>query len=140
MTTGVDAYIRFYETMTPESLARLPELVTPDVHFVDPFNDITGIAPLRRILAKMFEDLREPRFVVTHRALSGAVCFLRWEFAAQSRSGEAWKITGMSELRFAPDGKVAIHIDHWDSGKQFYEKLPVIGAVLRLIRRRLAAT
>ena len=63
MTTGVDAYIRFYETMTPESLARLPELVTPDVHFVDPFNDITGVAPLRRILARMFEDLREPRFV-----------------------------------------------------------------------------
>jgi hypothetical protein len=140
MTTGADAYIHFYETMTPESLARLPELVTPDIHFVDPFNDVTGIAPLRRILAKMFEDLHEPRFVVTHRAWSGEVCFLRWDFTARAKSGAAWKIAGMSELRLAPDGKVASHIDHWDSGRQFYEKLPLIGAVLRLIRRRLAAS
>ncbi len=139
MTAGADAYIHFYETMTPDSLARLPELVTPDIHFVDPFNDVTGIAPLRRILARMFADLREPRFVVTHQAWSGEVCFLRWDFTARSQSGAPWKIEGMSELRFAPDGKVARHVDHWDSGRQLYEKLPLIGAVLRLIRRRLAA-
>jgi len=140
MNTGAGAYEHFYETMTPDSLARPPELVTPDIHFVDPFNDVTGIAPLRRILAKMFEDLSEPRFVVTHRAWSGEVCFLRWDFTARSKSGEGWKIEGMSELRFAPDGKVASHIDHWDAGRQFYEKLPLIGAVQRPIRRRLAAS
>lgn len=140
MTAGADAYIRFYETMTPDSLVRLPELVAPDIHFVDPFNDVTGIAPLRRILAKMLEDLHEPRFVVTHQAWSGDICFLRWDFTARSKSGEAWRIEGMSELRFAPDGKVASHIDHWDSGRQFYERLPLIGAALRFIRRRLATT
>ena len=139
MNTGAEAYIRFYGTMTPDSLARLPELVPPDIHFVDPFNDVTGIAPLRRILVKMFADLSKPRFVVTHRAWSGAVCFLRWDFTARSQSGEAWKIEGMSEFRFAPEGKVASHIDHWDSGRQFHEKLPLIGAAPRLIRRRLAA-
>lgn len=133
------AYIRFYETMTPESLARLPDLVTPDLHFADPFNDVRGIAAMQRILAKMFADLREPRFVVTHHAWDGELCFLRWRFTARSKSGDPWAIEGMSELRFAADGKVASHIDHWDAGKQFYEKLPLIGALLRLIRRRVAA-
>jgi hypothetical protein len=28
-------------------LVRLSELATPDIRFVDPFNDVTGIAPLR---------------------------------------------------------------------------------------------
>jgi hypothetical protein len=135
-----EAYIRFYETMTPESLARLTELVTPEIHFVDPFNDVTGIEPMRRILAKMFADLAEPRFAVTHRAWGGDVCFLRWRFTARGKNGGAeWVIEGMSELRFAADGKVASHVDYWDSGRQFYEKLPLLGSVLRLIRRRLAA-
>jgi steroid delta-isomerase len=135
-----EAYIRFYETMTPESLARLPDLATPEIHFVDPFNDVTGIEPMRRILAKMFADLAEPRFVVTHRAWDGDVCFLRWRFTARGKAGgAAWIIEGMSELHFAADGKVASHVDYWDSGRQFYEKLPLLGSVLRLIRRRLAA-
>lgn len=139
MTDRVAAYVQFYETMTRDSLARLPELVTADLHFVDPFNEVVGIAPMRRILEKMFDDLDAPRFQVTHRAWDGELCFLRWRFTARSKSGEPWTIEGMSELRFAADGKVKSHIDHWDSGRQFYEKLPLVGALLRLIRRRLAA-
>jgi len=46
----------------------------------------------------------------------------------------------MSELTFDSDGKVARHVDHWDAGKEFYEKLPLLGGVLRAIRRRVAAT
>jgi steroid Delta-isomerase len=45
----------------------------------------------------------------------------------------------MSELTFDSDGKVARHIDYWDAGKHFYEKLPLLGALLRAIRRRVAA-
>lgn len=139
MTDRAEAYIRFYETMTVESLAGLPEIVTPDVRFADPFNDVTGVVPMRRILEKMFADLAEPRFRVTHRAWDRDHCFLRWKFTARSKAnGEAWVIEGMSELTFAPDGRVASHVDHWDAGRQFYEKLPVIGGLLRLIRRRLA--
>lgn len=133
------AYIRFYETMTPESLARLPEFVTSDIHFVDPFNDVTGVERMRRILEKMFADLAQPHFAVTHSAWDGDVCFLRWDFEARGRAeGDKWIIAGMSEIRFAPDGRVSSHIDHWDSGRQFYEKLPVLGALLRFVRRRMA--
>lgn len=133
------AYIRFYETMTPESLAHLADVVSPDIHFVDPFNDVVGVDDMRRILQKMFADLAEPRFAVTHCAWDGALCFLRWRFTALSKDkGESWTIDGMSELRFAPDGRVASHIDHWDAGRQFYERLPLLGGILRFIRRRLA--
>lgn len=134
------AYVHFYETMTPLSLDRLDTLVTPDVRFVDPFNDVTGLVAMRRILERMFADLHEPRFRVTHRAWDGATCLLRWRFTARGKSNQnEWLIVGMSELAFAPDGRVSSHIDHWDAGRQVYEKLPVLGAVLRVIRRRLAA-
>lgn len=137
---GAEAYIRFHESMTPDSLARLGDVAAPGIHFVDPFNDVTGIEPLRRILAKMFAELAAPRFVVTHRAWDGDVCFLRWRFEACGKSGgKPWTIEGMSELHFAADGRVVSHIDHWDAGRQFYEKLPLIGAILRAIRRRVAA-
>lgn len=135
-----ERYIRFYETMTEDGLARLPELVTEDVHFVDPFNDVRGVAALQRVMLKTLHDLPGHRFAVTHRAWDGDVCLMRWQFDAATKGGLRLSFPGMSELSFGPDGKVTRHVDHWDAGKEFYEKLPLIGALLRAIRRRVAAT
>ena len=43
---------------------------------------------------------------------------------------------GASHLRFAPDGRVADHRDYWDAAEELYEKLPVVGGVMRWLKRR----
>ena len=43
----------------------------------------------------------------------------------------------MSEVIFNEQGMVIEHIDYWDSGEQFYEKIPIIGGLLRIIKNRL---
>ena len=71
---------------------------------------------------------------------SGSNYYVRWtmEFAAPALSGcELVHSVGISQIRFNPDGKVAFHQDFWDSGKNFYAHLPVVGGVIGLIRRRL---
>lgn len=139
MNRPADAYLRFFENLTPQSLARLDDVVTPDVRFRDPFNDVAGVDAMRRVLAKMFQDVDDPVFRVTHAAEAGdGTCLVRWTFDCRFR-GRSWQVIGTSELHLAADGRVVAHIDHWDSGRQFYEKLPLIGAMLRFIRRRCAA-
>jgi hypothetical protein len=44
----------------------------------------------------------------------------------------------MTEVHFDQSGKVAAHLDHWDAASQLYEHVPLLGGVLRIIRRRLA--
>ena len=46
-----------------------------------------------------------------------------------------WRVEGMSEIRFAPDGRVTDHQDHWDAATQFYGRLPLIGPALRWLGR-----
>jgi hypothetical protein len=41
----------------------------------------------------------------------------------------------LSEVRFGPDGLVAEHRDHWDAAEQLFGRLPLLGALLRLIAR-----
>lgn len=137
-----DAYVRLFETLSPELLDRLPELVTEDVWFLDPFNDLRGPAALRRVLDDAIARLGRPLFFVTRRAWDGDICFLRWRMVADSAGplGRPWIVEGVSELHFAPDGRIALHFDHWDAGRQLYERLPLLGRLLRLIRRRLAAS
>lgn len=137
-------YTKFFEQLTADNVDHLTVVMTDDVHFVDPFNDVRGIERVKKIFVHMFDNLESPRFEVTHAATVDAAkddaagdALLRWELHSKLQ-GKPYNITGMSEISFAPDGRVNSHIDHWDAGQQFYERLPVIGWILRTIRGRLA--
>lgn len=133
MIAAAEAYGRFFETLTPAALDDLERFVVPDVHFVDPFNDVVGSAAMRRILARMFADLPDVRFTVTDIAV-GRAGYLRWRF-----TGGRWAFEGVSELHFADDERGRRHLDHWDAAGQLYARLPLLGSVIRAVRRRVGS-
>ena len=133
---GADAYVAFFENLTPESLAALRDVVADDVRFTDPFNETTGIEAMRAIFEKMFRDVAEPKFKVSRVAFDGDVCLLKWTFAGRSRLG-VLSIDGMSTLQFNDRGRVAEHVDYWDASAPIFERLPLIGRLIGFIRKRL---
>jgi len=73
-------------------------------------------------------------------ARSGPDHYIRWTmiFAAPALSkGEKVHSTGISQVRFTADGKVAFHQDFWDSGENFFGRVPVAGGIIGIIRKRL---
>lgn len=134
---GLDGWVCFFETLDHAALDRLPELTTAEVHFRDPFNDCRGRDKLRAVLAHTLDGCRDLRFTVTHRLLAEDLAILRWRFAATLPVVGRVDTVGTSEVRQAADGRVSEHIDHWDAGEQIYLRLPLLGAPLRAIRRRL---
>lgn len=138
IAAAANRYRRYLETLSPETLDRLPDHVTPDVRFRDPFNDVRGAGAMRRVFDHMFETVGSVRFDVRHLAADGEACLMVWRFEASLR-GAPWAFDGMSVVRFAPDGRVAEHIDYWDPAAALYERLPLIGRPLAWLRRRLAA-
>lgn len=137
---GLDGYIDAFERLTPDTLDSLRPHCTDDIRFVDPFNDLSGIDRFIGVFRHMYEVLEEARFEVTDRALGDQATYIRWRMHARRKGqSEAFEIVGMSELRQADDGRVSTHIDHWDAAGQLYERVPVIGWILRRLRRFLAA-
>jgi len=130
-------YIAFLEAMTTADLDRLAEFCDPDVRFRDPFNDVTGVAAYRQVLAKMFADVGQPDFVVTGWAVSGDRLYLCWRFTARGPGAAVLRFGGMSEIRFGAAGRVIAHCDFWDAG-QVYEKIPLLRSLIRLVKRRLS--
>lgn len=134
-------YAKAFEAITPGSLEALGSLCADTVRFKDPFNDVTGREAFARVFQHMFKTVDQPRFTVSHISTVDDTAFLRWRFSFKPKgSQETWVIEGMSEVRFDAHGRVCLHWDHWDAAEQFYERLPVLGSVLRLIKRRLAAS
>jgi len=137
MTQTLERYCRFLETLTPDTLKSLPDYVTADVRFKDPFNDVRGADTMMRVFRHMFVHVGEIRFQVDNAAMDGDTGFLKWRFSGLLR-GKPWTFEGASVLRFSADGRVAEHVDHWDAARDFYEHLPLLGWLLSGIRNRLA--
>ena len=131
----VAALIALYEALQPASLDRLVALYAEHCRFKDPFNNVQGRAAVRHVFAHMFETVAAPRFVVNDALAEGDQCFLRWDFHAGD-----FVIRGASHLRFDAAGLVSEHRDYWDAAEELYEKLPVLGALMRWLKRRFRAT
>ena len=120
--SDLQRYTEFFERLNADNLRDLVSVMTEDVHFVDPFNDVHGIEPTEKVFRHMYQNLHNPQFKVTHAAMTSDAepCgLIRWELDALLK-GKPYKIVGMSEISFAADGRVSSHIDHWDAARQFY--------------------
>jgi hypothetical protein len=130
---------RFYENLTPLLLGKIDTVYAGNAHFKDPFNDVTGLEAITRIFEHMFETVESPRFVVTSIIAEGRQAMLAWDFHLRLRGGPV-VIRGVSHLCFDDAGRVEVHRDYWDAAEELYARLPVVGALMRLLRRKLSAT
>lgn len=128
----------FYEELTPDSLARIGEVYADNAYFKDPFNEVRGLDRIEAIFRHMFAQLGAPRFVVRDLVAQGNEAFLTWDFLfVMPRMGPGEQcIRGASHLRLDADGKVGYHRDYWDPAEELYEKLPVLGSLMRFLKRR----
>ena len=141
MKDGLARYIRFYETLTAESLKGIDACFTPDATFKDPFNAVKGIDKIRLVFEDMFKTIGQPDFKVHDSAWSAeneGQAYMRWTFKYRVQGkGALLSVDGASWMVFGIDGRVVSHVDHWDAAQGLYEHLPVIGWVLRSIRKRV---
>lgn len=137
----LERLVDFFESLTPDSVRSMRDFYAEDAYFRDPFNDVRGLAKVESIFKHMFRQVCEPRFRVTESLQAGAGAFLTWDFTYRARPGAAvTTIRGSSHLKFDDHGKVTYHCDYWDAAGELYEKVPVLGALMRFLRRRLSAT
>jgi steroid delta-isomerase len=140
---ALDRLVRLYEHLTPARLPELTALYAVDAHFKDPFNEVRGVPAIARIFAHMFANLDQPRFVVLQRLAQGDQAFLTWEFRFHLRR---WRpdveqcIRGATLLSFDAQGRVVRHRDYWDAAEELYEKLPLLGPLMRRLRKAGSAT
>lgn len=130
--------VGLFEALAPSDVARLGEIYHPQARFKDPFNEVLGLAPIQQVFAHMFVALDEPRFVVHGVLVQANQCFLTWNFLFRFKrfSGELQTVRGASHLSLDEAGLITLHRDYWDAAEELYEKLPVVGGLMRWLKRR----
>jgi len=105
---------------------------------------MTDAAAIRTaaLRAKDFFEKIAPGDVARIDAIAdSAGAMLTWDMSYRVkawRPKETQRIHGATHLRFAADGRIAYHRDYWDAANELYAKLPLVGPVMRFLRKRLA--
>lgn len=137
----VKRVVDYFQSLTPDSVADIGKFYTDDTYFRDPFNEVRGIVPVQHIFSDMFVRLHDPRFTVVETILDDKGAVLIWDFDFRIKTLKPdlpRRIHGLSHLRFAADGRVSYHRDYWDAAGELYEQLPLIGSLMRWLKRRNA--
>ncbi|MEO6921732.1 MAG: nuclear transport factor 2 family protein [Collimonas sp.] len=129
--------VHFFENLSLDSLSELPLIYADDAWFKDPFNEVKGVAEIRHIFAHMFVQVDGARFVVTSQLAQDQSAFLTWDFEFRMKrfSKAPQSIRGATHLHFNGAGLVTYHRDYWDAAEELYEKLPLLGGLMRMLKR-----
>jgi hypothetical protein len=136
---AVARVVQFFEALLPADVARMGAFYSAEAFFKDPFNEVRGLAEVQRVFSHMYVALEQPHFVVTGQLVDGRQCFLTWDFIFRFKrfSPDVWQtVRGGSHLTLDADGLIESHRDYWDAAEELYEKLPVVGSLMRWLKRR----
>ncbi len=130
----MEELLEWITNLSPDNLYQIDQFYTLDSTFQDPFNKVSGREEIKRLFKDMFK-LDDVRFEVLESMRDGNKGFATWNMYFKIM-GKSQMIHGGSFIHFDEDGLIKNHRDYWDAAEEVYEKMPVLGQVLRFVKKR----
>ncbi len=123
--------------LRPDRLFPYDELYEPAVVFEDPLRRAEGLEAVRSHFHNLNRNLRVARFVFGSTLVQGQEAAISWTMTLELRSGPRRPIVvaGITQLRFTD--RITHQRDHFDAGALIYEHIPLLGFIIRWVKRHL---
>lgn len=136
---NVETVAHFYSKLNKHNLHTLQDIYHTNIVFEDAAHRIEGFRSLAEYFDSLYSNVERCDFTIHEQHQSRDDAFLTWTMHLQHprlAGGKLVEVSGMSHLKFQ-DSKVIYHRDYFDLGEMLYEQLPLLGSVIRTIKRRL---
>lgn len=130
----------FYAEFSVDTLSGLDAVYTQDVEFRDPVHILHGCLALKSYLRRMGGNLLQYRMRYLEEQINVDNAWFCWELDFAHRhlkGGQVITVRGMTRVRFT--SRIYSHEDCYDMGALLYEQIPLLGGVVRMLKRRLGA-
>jgi len=135
---AIERFRSFYAVFSEEVIGKTLRHVYADTaYFRDGMKEVVGIDALEEYFLKSAETVHECTFDIQDVAAHEGNYYFRWIMHLTTKR---WKdkpiqAVGMSHVRFNAEGKIIFHQDYWDTSV-IYEQVPVMGSVIRWIKKK----
>jgi steroid Delta-isomerase len=134
---------QFFANMSVEKVrAMAGSVYARDAYLNDSLKVLEGLYEIEEYFAKSVSAARvmDYRFLDVAEATERPDYYVRWAMTLERRwlnGGEPIQAEGVSHFRFDSSGRLILHRDFWNTGSAFYERIPVLGWLLRRVRSRI---
>ena len=126
-------YLDFLEQADEENIGEILNYVDKEVRFKDPLHDAQGAYEIHRIFKRLLTGLKKVNYTTRELIATGNNAYYKWTLECYT-GRKSWNIEGVTFLTVGEGKLITNHIEYWDPSSQIYEKLPIIGHQIRLLR------
>lgn len=109
-----------------------------DIVFEDPLGRVEGMEAMVKYYKNLYQNVISIKFNPISEFVRGDEQVFVWKMDLKHKTvgdGEPILMDGVSVLKYK-DGKVIYHRDYFDLGVMLYENIPVLGSIIRWIKRK----
>ncbi|MEN9722895.1 MAG: hypothetical protein RJB38_881 [Pseudomonadota bacterium] len=132
----------FFNQLNQKTMHLVDDFYAENTHFLDPVVDIHGRAGVRAYYENLYRNVESIRFEFSSQVVQGDEQVAFWTMVLRAKGlegGREIRVLGNSHFRFDPQtGQALYHRDYFDMGEFIYERVPVLGGVIRYIKKRFA--
>jgi hypothetical protein len=132
-----------FSRMSVEKVQRLVRaLYAPGAYLNDSLTVMVGAEAIEAYYVRSVGAARQIHFDFSDVAVStdGPDYYVRWQMTLEKRflgRGLPLRIPGVSHFRFDARGRILVHRDFWNTGTGLYERIPLLGWLIRRVRKRI---
>ncbi|MDC0609510.1 nuclear transport factor 2 family protein [Vibrio sp.] len=138
---NVEHFIKVYTELNRDNLDLVTSIYHPDIEFQDPAHKLNGLSALLGYFRELYSNVSSCQFNIFNVDIVEDKAYLMWEMTySHPKLNHKKPITvqGASLIRFK-DGLVIYHRDFLDLGAMLYEHIPLVGNVIKALKRRMAS-
>jgi limonene-1,2-epoxide hydrolase len=133
-----------YQQLSDFSAESMAQVYAEEIVFIDPITQHHGLDKVITYYESLLSGLHSCRFTITNlmacQENSDDIDYvLTWQMEVIRRPHDkAIELTGITQLKVLND-RIIYHRDYYDVGQMVYEHIPLLGGLIRLIKRKLMA-
>ena len=148
---AIKKFESFYVDLESMKVEELADIYSDDVVFIDPIAAHTGITSVKSYFAKLLRNAKNCSFAIHsidklassekgEQNPAGHLAYLvTWKMTfttSGTNKGNPIHVDGITQLKIKDD-KIIFHRDYYDLGQMVYENIPLLGRIIKRIKRTL---
>ncbi|MEO6287479.1 MAG: nuclear transport factor 2 family protein [Dyadobacter sp.] len=132
----IEKFKKHFECLQPVDISHLEDFYAHSIEFKDPVRTLRGIEEVSKYNRKFNANLTRGSYKFTHQSILHDKAYLSWELELEFRiPRRAISVSGITVLHCIE--KIVSHRNYYDAGELYYENLPIVGPLIRQIKRQL---
>jgi hypothetical protein len=148
----INKFQSFYSDLASMKVEDLSSIYSENVTFIDPVTTHSGITSVESYFSNLLQDTKYCIFTINAIESTSSIedqdankvdklsYMVTWVMTFSSprlNSGAPINVDGITQL-IVENNKISYHRDYYDLGQMVYENVPLLGWIIKRIKRRLA--